>query len=115
MSLKPFKSIGVGVAYGSDVEKVTELLSAVAAEHPEVLKEPAPRVIFDDFGDNALAFVLNVWLLAQSETSLRGIRSDLRYRIDALFRENDVVIAYPQRDVHVDGEITLHNGRSGDN
>ena len=59
--------------------------------------------------------MLNVWLLAQSETSLRGIRSDLRYRIDALFRENDVVIAYPQRDVHVDGEITLHNGRSGDN
>ena len=108
-------SVNVGVAYGSDVEKVTELLSAVAAEHPEVLKEPAPRVIFDDFGDNALAFVLNVWLLAQSETSLRGIRSDLRYRIDALFRENDVVIAYPQRDVHVDGEITLHNGRSGDN
>jgi small-conductance mechanosensitive channel len=105
-------NVNVGVAYGSDVQKVTELLNVAATEHPDVLKEPAPRVIFDDFGDNALAFVLNVWVLAQSETNLRAIRSDLRYRIDALFRDSDVVIAFPQRDVHVDGEITLREDRA---
>lgn len=100
-------SVNVGVAYGSDVEKVTELLRQAAIEHPDVLQDPEPRVLFDDFGDNALAFVLNVWVMAQSESNLRGIRSDLRYRIDALFRSSEVVIAFPQRDVHLDGEIIL--------
>ena len=106
-------SVAVGVAYGSDVSRVTELLHRAAAEHPEVLKEPPPKVIFDDFGDNALAFLLNVWVLAQSETNLRSIRSDLRYTIDALFRDSDVVIAFPQRDVHLDGEITLRKDPAG--
>lgn len=106
-------SVIVGVAYGSDVKRVTELLHQAAGEHAEILSEPPPKVIFDDFGDNALTFVLNVWVMAQSETGLRGIRSDLRYRIDELFREGEVVIAFPQRDVHLDGEITLRDGRAG--
>lgn len=106
-------SVIVGVAYGSDVKRVTELLHQAAREHAEILSEPPPKVIFDDFGDNALTFVLNVWVMAQSETGLRGIRSDLRYRIDELFREGEVVIAFPQRDVHLDGEIILRDGRAG--
>ncbi len=105
-------SVNVGVAYGSDVQTVTELLHRAAKEHDDILSDPPPKVIFDDFGDNALAFVLNVWVLAQSETNLRGIRSDLRYRIDALFRDSDVVIAFPQRDIHVDGELTLRGTTS---
>ena len=95
------------MAYGSDVQLVTELLKQAAEEHPDVLKDPAYSVIFDDFGDNALIFELNVWIYAIADRSLRVIRSDLRYRVDALFRENDVVISFPQRDVHLDGQILL--------
>lgn len=100
-------TVRLGVAYGSDVQLVTALLKQAAEEHPDVLKDPAYSVIFDDFGDNALIFELNVWIYAIADRSLRVIRSDLRYRVDALFRENDVVIAFPQRDVHVDGQILL--------
>jgi len=100
-------SVRVGVAYGSDVKLVTQLLSQSAQEHAEVLKSPEYSVIFDEFGDNSLNFELNVWVSATAERGLRVIRSDLRYRIDELFRANDVVIAFPQRDVHVDGRIVV--------
>lgn len=100
-------SVLVGVAYGSDVQRVTELLEQAADEHASVLKEPQRAVVFEDFGDSALIFELLVWVQLGGERGLRAIRSDLRYRIDALFRDNDVVISFPQRDVHVDGSISL--------
>ena len=100
-------TVRVGVAYGSDVNRVTELLQQAAQEHPKVLESPRSSVIFDDFGDNALVFDLNVWIHATAESDLRGTRSDLRYRIDALFSAAGIVIAYPQRDVHVDGEVLV--------
>jgi small-conductance mechanosensitive channel len=102
-------TVRVGVAYGSDVNRVTALLNQAAHDHHAVLKEPAKSIIFDDFGDNALAFDLNVWVYAGSESPLRAIRSDLRYSIDRLFRENDICIAFPQRDIHLDGEILLRS------
>lgn len=100
-------TVRLGVAYGSDVLLVTELLKQAAEEHTDVLKDPPYSVIFDDFGDSALIFELNVWIYAIADRSLRVIRSDLRYRIEALFRENDVVISFPQRDVHLDGQIFI--------
>ncbi|WP_116364310.1 mechanosensitive ion channel family protein [Parahaliea mediterranea] len=100
-------AVRVGVAYGSDVRLTEQLILQAAKEHTDVLKDPAPMVIFDDFGDSALTFELNVWLHATAERGLRLIRSDLRFRIDALFREHDVVISFPQRDVHLDGELRL--------
>jgi small-conductance mechanosensitive channel len=48
-----------------------------------------------------------VWVYATAERSLRKIRSDLRYKIDDLFHENDIVIAFPQRDIHIDGEVLI--------
>ena len=104
-------SIRVGVAYGSDVALVTTLLKQAAEENSQVLKDPEYSVIFDDFGDNSLVFELNVWALATADRSLRVIRSDLRYRIDELFRENAVVISFPQRDVHLDGAIVIERSR----
>lgn len=106
-------SVRLGVAYGSDVARVTELLKQAAEEHKDVLKDPGYSVVFDDFGDSALIFELNVWVYATAERSLRIIRSDLRYRIDALFHENDVVIAFPQRDVHLDGRLVLEQNSVG--
>jgi len=106
-------SVSVGVAYGSDVEKVRDLLDQVAREQPDVLSEPPHAVFFEDFGDNALAFTLDVWVQTSAERGLRQIRSDLRFRIDAAFREHGVVVAFPQRDVHLDGTLRLESDSPG--
>lgn len=100
-------SIRVGVAYGSDVRLTESLIFQAANEHPDVLEEPPKLVLFDNFGDSSLEFELNVWVHSTAERGLRLIRSDLRFRIDELFRENGIVIAFPQRDVHLDGQLRL--------
>ena len=94
--------VSVGVAYGSPVKKVAELIMQAVAEHEAIKKEPEPSVVFEDFGDNALTFDTYFWCDVAGERDLRKIRSDIRFRIDALFAENDIVIAFPQRDVHLD-------------
>lgn len=99
--------VRVGVAYGSPVEQVAELIEQAAKEESAVLAEPAPLVIFEDFGDNALVFDVYYWIEANRDRDLRVIRSNIRFRIDALFRANDIVIAFPQRDVHMDGTLRL--------
>jgi small-conductance mechanosensitive channel len=101
-------SVRVGVAYGSDCQKVRELIFQAAKEQGELLPDPEPIVIFDDFGDNALAFEVFFWINAAVERDLRSIRSNIRFRIEELFRENEVVISFPQRDVHIDGAITIN-------
>lgn len=93
--------VRVGVAYGSPVEQVSKLIQQAADEHNDVLEHPKSVVLFEDFGDSALVFELVFWAYAQGDRDLRMIRSDLRYRIDALFRENGIVISFPQRDVHL--------------
>lgn len=95
-------TVRVGVAYGSPVERVSELLYEVVGAQPEVLKDPAPLVVFEDFGDSSLLFDAYFWAEAGGERELRTIRSDIRMRIDRVFRENDITIAFPQRDVHLD-------------
>jgi small-conductance mechanosensitive channel len=99
--------VRVGVAYGSPVKRVSELIQQAADEHKHVHNEPSPLVIFDDFADSSLVFVLYFWVNATGERDLRVIRSDLRFRIVELFEENDIVISFPQQDVHIDGNITL--------
>lgn len=94
-------SIKVGVAYGSDVEKVRDILFDILSNNENVLKDPEPSVIFEDFGDSALLFEIWYWAQINTIRELRGIRSDLRFEIDKRFRENDIVIAFPQRDVHL--------------
>ena len=102
-------AIIVGVAYGSDVHLVKRLLEQVADEHPQVLKDPARKVMFEDFGDSALTFELLVWTKLKNEPGPREIRSDLRFAIDEVFSEHDIVISFPQRDIHVDGSISINN------
>ncbi len=93
------ESVNVGVAYGSDVEKVTRLLLDCAHQHPGVLKSPEPIVLFEDFGDSALLFSLK-FHVNDSFTS-PVLQSELRYKIDQAFRENQVTIPFPQRDLHI--------------
>lgn len=94
-------SVRVGVVYGSPVRLVEKLLLQAADEQPDALKEPKPIVVFEDFGDNALIFDLFFWCRAQGERELRLIRSDIRFRVESLMSENGIVIAFPQRDVHL--------------
>jgi potassium efflux system protein len=95
-------TVSVGVAYGSPVREVERLLKQATGEHPAILQTPPPRIMFADFGDNALGFQALFWIRARTILERRQVESDLRYRIDDLFRETGIVIAFPQRDVHLD-------------
>jgi len=101
--------VRVGVAYGSPVKQVAELIRQATEEHETILDDPAPVVLFEDFGDNSLVFDVFFWINAVGERDLRAIRSDIRFRISELFEANNIVVAFPQRDVHLDGSLTLLN------
>ena len=91
--------IAVGVAYGSDVENVKELLLQAANNNSEVSKRPTPMVFFNDFGDSSLQFDIHFWV--EDTWKVEIIKSELRFAIDKLFRENNITIPFPQRDVHM--------------
>lgn len=94
-------SIAIGVAYGSPLEEVIRLLELAAAQCDEVNDRPKPFVWFNDFGDNALAFQLHFWINARTVSQMRKVETEVRLTIDRLFRENNIVIAFPQRDLHL--------------
>jgi small-conductance mechanosensitive channel len=94
--------VRVGVAYGSPTRKVADLIRACAERHGEVLKQPPPQVLLEDFGDNALTFALFIWIDAKSGPGGPVITSDLRLMIEAALTEADISIAFPQRDIHLD-------------
>ncbi|QDU98699.1 mechanosensitive ion channel domain-containing protein [Lignipirellula cremea] len=94
--------VNIGIAYGSSTREATRLLKHAATEHGRVLKQPEPFVWFAEFGDNALNFELHFWVKVRSVTEQKRIESDLRFQIDHLFREAEISIAFPQRDIHLD-------------
>ncbi|MDY7008621.1 MAG: mechanosensitive ion channel [Cyanobacteriota bacterium] len=90
----------VGVAYGSNVEEVRQgLLDAAAASYPDVLSMPEPQVLFIEFGDSSLNFELRVWTAEPSKQEI--IRSDLYFKIEAILRERQIEIPFPQQDLHL--------------
>ncbi|MDT0622186.1 mechanosensitive ion channel family protein [Croceitalea vernalis] len=93
------EKVNVGVAYGSDVQLVTQLLEDVVDGQKGILKNPKPFVLFEDFGDSALLFSINFYI--NDSFSDPRIKSSIRYEIDTKFRENNVSIPFPQRDVHL--------------
>jgi len=89
----------VGVAYGSDTELVKTLLLQAADSVTEVYESPqTPRVQFINFGDSSLDFRLRFW---SDIDNFIEAESKLRFEIDRLFKENNVVIPFPQRDIHI--------------
>ena len=100
-------TVRVGVEYGSPVRLVSELIMQAVKEHALIKEKPAPSVVFEDFGDNALIFDTFFWSDVGGEKFLRDIRSDIRFRIQELFAEHDIVVAFPQRDVHLDTSAPL--------
>ena len=91
--------VRVGVAYGSDTEKVKTLLLKSVESQQGVLKKPQPFVLFEDFGDSALIF--SIYFFIGDSFNDPKIKSDIRFSIDTLFRENGISIPFPQRDVHM--------------
>ncbi len=103
--------VRVGVAYGADVRRARELLAEVAKENETVLEDPAPIILFNSFGDNALGLELRVYL--PSIEHLLRVETELHHAIYDKFDQAGIVIAYPQRDVHLDTsgplDVRLHN------
>ena len=95
-------SLVVGVAYGSPVRKVEEIILEIMREHDRTIIPPEPVVLFEDFGDNALLFRGLFWIEMKRPMDQRRVLSDLRYRLDDRLREEEITIAFPQRDVHLD-------------
>lgn len=98
--------IPVGVAYGSDIDKVLALLTEATREHDLILQNPTPSPIFTAFGASSLDFEMRVWVA--DADSMLGVRSALLQSIDRLFREAGIEIPFPQRNVHLfvkDGQI----------
>ena len=101
--------VPIGVAYGSDVEKLKKVLQEVAAENPNVLQSPAPTVFFEAFGDSALLFELGVWTSTMTH-SPRRFRSELNFTLERKLRENNIEMPFPQRDLHIkSGAFVLQN------
>ncbi len=100
-SNKMRRSLRVGVAYGTQPQKVMEILTEVADRHGLVLKDPAPFAIFEDFGDNALIFSLYFWIRLGGGTNGIVVASDLRLMIDKRFTEAGIGVPFPQRDMHL--------------
>ncbi|MBW2188880.1 MAG: mechanosensitive ion channel [Deltaproteobacteria bacterium] len=92
-------SIPVGVAYGSDTDRVTEVLYEVARGSRRVLRDPPPQVLFLSFGDSSLSFELRAFIRNAEQLFL--IRHELHMGIDKAFREAGIEIAFPQRDLHL--------------
>ena len=91
--------VPVGVAYGSDVDKVCGVLEETATSHPEVVKQPAPRVRMRAFGNSSLDFELLAWI---DHPQLRGrIRHDLLMNLYKAFKQNGIEIPFPQTDIHL--------------
>jgi len=99
--------VPVGVAYGSDIRKATEALLEVGRENPNTLKDPAPTVFLDKFGENSIDLELVVWSSEMSSRP-RRYRSDLNFAIEQKFRQAGIEIAFPQRDLHIrDGTLRV--------
>jgi len=103
--------VSVGIAYGSDTAAAERLLLEAARNHPIVLRDPPPSVVFSRFGESSLDFDLRVFL--PSIEFLVRTRHDLHNAIDQAFRKEGIKIAFPQRDVHVRdiaGQLGIRRG-----
>jgi potassium efflux system protein len=102
-----------GVAYGSDVDKALALMKEAALEHENVLDDPAPIITFEGFGDNALTLILRAFI--DSIDHRLSTMTELHKAVNRKFEQAGIVIAFPQRDLHLDNReplrVSLEKGR----
>ena len=96
------RSVRVGVAYGTAMRAAAEKIEDCAKRHGNVLNNPPPQVLFDEFADSAQILTLYFWVEVSDKISSTQVASDLRFMIDKRFTDDGIVIAFPQRDVRVD-------------
>ena len=94
--------VSVGVAYGSSTRKTADIIMKAVETHARVLTDPPPTIIFEEFGDSALIFTVYFWLELISNRDNRIALSDIRHAINELLDKAGIVIAFPQRDIHLD-------------
>jgi len=92
--------VPVGVAYGTNLKLLQNLLLEAAVEHPKALSDPPPLVMFTEFGDSSLNFELAVWTEEMTAAPVHFI-SQMNFIIEKKLRDNDIEIPFPQRDLHV--------------
>lgn len=92
--------VPVAVAYGTDLDLAEALMLQAAREAPRVLADPAPTVWLHAFGDNGILFEIQIWI-DDPEEGIGNVRSDVLKRLWPLFRDNDLRVPFPQRDLHV--------------
>jgi len=97
--------IEVGVAYGTDMGQALDIVRRLVDEHPVVLKDPEPLITFDEFGDNSLLISMRFYLDSLDRRLITC--SELRQAINESFNEAGIVVAFPQRDVHLDTDGPL--------
>ena len=93
--------IKVGVAYGSDTQLALDTLMKVADDHPKIMDLPEPQATFEEFADSSLSFVLRVFIAMELMPHRLEIIHDLHMSIDQAFRQHNIEIAFPQRDIHI--------------
>jgi small conductance mechanosensitive channel len=91
----------VGVSYEDNLQKVRQLLETLIAEHPLVLKEPAPFIGISDLAESSVNIVVRVWV---QRRDFQKVRFGLLEQIKLVFDQHGITIPYPQRTLHV------HNG-----
>ncbi|QDU41081.1 Miniconductance mechanosensitive channel MscM precursor [Maioricimonas rarisocia] len=98
--------VNVGVKYGSDTDKVREVITGVVADHPEILEDPAPLVTFEGFGDSALNFVVRAYLptLDRRLATIHDLHTEIHRRLGA----EGIEIPFPQRDLHVRSMVDIN-------
>ncbi|MBQ9574067.1 MAG: mechanosensitive ion channel [Synergistaceae bacterium] len=97
--VKKREILKVSVSYESDTRKVEKILIDVAKEHSQVLKDPAPFVIFKNFGDDGLEFEIYYWIELRKSSGMK-VSSDMRHHIAAVFSREGIEVPYPQRVIH---------------
>jgi len=111
-------SVTIGIAYGSPLEQAQALIEAAVCAHPDVLSDPAPLVLFEDFGESALMFRVNFWMDLAYVADRLLVASEIRVSLNRRLTEAGIVIAYPQRDVHLHStqplEVVLSNAAASE-
>lgn len=89
----------IGVAYGSDIRQVSNLLKTILQENNQVMKLPEPIVLFDEFADSSLNFKLLFWTENIGDWML--VKSNVLFEINDVFSKENIEIPFPQRDIHM--------------
>ena len=106
----------MGVEYGSPVGKVRELLLKAANDNKQILsynKNQIPIVFFEDFGDSALIFRLSYWIAVHTPLDIKQVSSDLRFEINKLFKDENIIIPFNQSDLHIKEPLKVQWSSSG--